>query len=258
MKVVCIVTDENNPGFTKWLQPSCSYQNLALTPIIYRGPYRSHKLKDMLLLEYIKRNPKNEIILFTDAFDTVLLSNESEILEKFYKFNSPLVFSAEANCWPDVDLAQQYPTSVQDFQLKYLNSGGFIGESTYIKDLIERYYANSTIDHLKYQWSNQYIWNQIYSFEHEVVKLDHEGDIFYTLSSDVAMAKRYVHEPDHTLKAAWLSSEKTRILQDVSFDEDRIIYKRTGSMPCHLHFNSPFSKQLMQTDFFDKLMEWKL
>jgi hypothetical protein len=258
MKIVCLITDEQHPGFINWLEPSCMHHDLELQVINYGDKYPSHKMKDFLLLEYIKRSGKNEILLFTDAYDTMFLADEQEIMNKFRSFQSPLVFSAEINCWPDTRLGKQYPAGTEKQFFKYLNSGGFVGESQYIRELIEKYYEGEKIDHSVYKWSNQYTWNQIYLKEQSNIRLDHTGEIFYTLSSDIAISSTYSYHSEATVKAQALEEDKKRILEEILFENNRLLSRVTQTSPCHLHFSSPTTKYLMQTDFFDQLREWEI
>lgn len=258
MKIVCLITDEKHPGFANWLKPSCTFHDLELEVINCSDKYLSHKLKDLLLLEYIKRSNKNEIILFTDAYDTMFLAGEQEILNKFYSFRTPLVFSAEINCWPDTRLEKEYPAGTENHFFKYLNSGGFIGESQYIRELIEKYYEGEKIDHSIYKWSNQYTWNQIYVKEQKNIRLDHTGEIFYTLSSQIAISRTYAHHPEATVKTQALEADKERLLEEVTFENKRLTSMVTHTDPCHLHFSSPTTKHLMETDFFNPLKIWQI
>ena len=59
-------------------------------------------------MENYKNNP-NKLVLFTD--DDVLLTfaaEKNDIVQKFKSFNARVVFSAEANCWPDSSLSSKY------------------------------------------------------------------------------------------------------------------------------------------------------
>lgn len=257
MKIICLTTEENHPGLSKWLEPSCAQHDLELMVIHYHDKYLSHKMKDFLLLEYIKRSGKNETIFFTDAFDTVFLTGAQEIMDKYLSFQSPLVFSAEINCWPDTKLEKEYPEGTDAYFFKYLNSGGFIGESEYIRALIEKYYNGDKIDHNVHQWSNQYTWNQIYLKERDTIKLDHTGEIFYTLSSDIAISSAYSYHKDEEVKGKALEADVKRLSEELSIENNRIKSNVTGTSPCHLHFSSPTTKHLMQTDFFNGLKGWE-
>ena len=66
------------------------------------------------------------VIMFTDSYDVVILAEAEQILQTFETFNSKVVFGAEAFCWPDDSLREQYP--MLESGKRFLNSGSFIGE----------------------------------------------------------------------------------------------------------------------------------
>ena len=63
-----------------------------------------HKL--LLVREELERHKdaSDRIILFVDAYDVLINDGVEQILQRFQKFDARVVFSAEANCWPDEDL----------------------------------------------------------------------------------------------------------------------------------------------------------
>ena len=86
----------------------------------------------------------NHIILFTDSYDVIINGSSEEIVSRFRKMKSPIVFSAEKTCWPDESLKGQYPESPTDY--RYLNSGGFIGYGDHISKLINKVSVNNEYD----------------------------------------------------------------------------------------------------------------
>jgi hypothetical protein len=58
---------------------------------------------------------------FVDAYDVVFAAGWDEILPKFEKLNSPIVFGAECYCWPDINQSGIYPPTPH--RCKYLNAG---------------------------------------------------------------------------------------------------------------------------------------
>jgi len=217
--------------------------------------YTSHRIKDMILLDYLEGLDIEETILFTDAFDAYFLADENEILEKYHQFNIPIVFSGEIACWPESALSLEYPLISKDNHFRYLNSGGFIGRCGDFINLIKKYYFGDRIELRKHLWSNQYVWNQIYLNEKSVIKIDSSSEIFYTLCSQIDVSKSYVN--DYTTKVLILDGERTRLSNEMQFDNGRFKSSITNSFPCHLHFNSPAVKDLMKTDFFIELEVWR-
>ena len=158
-------------------------------------------MKINLLKKEMENYNDNDIILFSDSYDVIFLSDENEILEKYNEFNCDIVFGAEKTCWPDVSLSSYFSES--DTVYKYLNSGGFIGNAKTIKLYIENNCSNTQDDQLFMQ--------QSYFKYKNITKLDTTAKIFQTSSND--------------------------ILDDVYTLNNRIINKLYNTKPCHLHGN---------------------
>ena len=61
-------------------------------------PQPAQKLK--ATLEFLSSVNRNVVVLFVDAFDSVILRDSREILERFDKQNASMVFGAENACFP--------------------------------------------------------------------------------------------------------------------------------------------------------------
>lgn len=273
MKIITIVTDNNSWGFNHLLVPSCKYYSIELVILNYHRQYDSHTIKDICLKDYLSSTWDSEIIFFSDAYDTLIVANENEILEKFKKFNCPLVFSSEHNCWPFEGLSKKY--KYKSYYNNYLNSGGFIGEASYVKYLLEKYTSSpshynlfekllwslkgflsredSNPDYI-YKWSNQYYWHNVYLSENDKIKIDHNCDIFYTLSTK-STERRYINKADSI--ALYYALEVDTIFSNIKIINNRIQNIRTSTFPCHIHFNGPVPKSLMENKRFETLQVWK-
>lgn len=75
--------------------------------------------------EYVRSHPEYTHFLFCDSYDVVFASGWEEIMDKFERFDSPLVWSAECYPWPAVDQASLYPETPH--RCKYLNAGFWMG-----------------------------------------------------------------------------------------------------------------------------------
>jgi hypothetical protein len=254
MKVVTVITENDMEGLANFLRPSCEFNNLDLKVLICKGRYAGHRTKDLLLYEYLKGLQKNELIFFTDAFDAYFIGDHDEIVNKYYNFNMPVVFSGEIACWPEASLSQSYPKNTTDFHFRYLNSGGFIGTAGVIMDLIEKYYNGNHIDHLRHPWSNQYTWNQIYLKEQDLIQIDSNCEIFYTLCSTIEISRAYLNEANN--KNDILDLEKARLQNEMILENGRFVSSITGRKPCHLHFNSPAVKSIMKGNLLNELKSW--
>jgi len=62
--------------------------------------------------------------IFTDSYDVVFAAGMDEIMEKFERLKSPIVFASECYCWPNLEQAALYPPSIH--RCKFLNAGMWI------------------------------------------------------------------------------------------------------------------------------------
>jgi len=84
---------------------------------------RLYLLKDVTI-----KDDSNRVMIFMDGFDTLFNGNEKQILERFYKFNTKILFSSEKHFtyqW------SEYKDKFDKFEslYKYINSGTIIGYS---------------------------------------------------------------------------------------------------------------------------------
>lgn len=77
--------------------------------------------------------------MFTDSSDIIFAAGWDEILTKFEKLNSPIVFGTEAYCWPDSANLPKYPNSPH--RCRFLNAGMWIATTEaallLAKDIVE-------------------------------------------------------------------------------------------------------------------------
>jgi hypothetical protein len=241
MKVVTLVTNSNHPVYANCLKATADFHDLDLvtfTPQRYSG----HRLKDETLYQYLKTLHDEEIVFYTDGYDTFFVSGEDEILSKFFKTGKNLLFSAEFTCMPDARLALKYPSVKSPF--KYLNSGGFIGKAWYIRRRLEDNLETESTT--KFKWSNQVYWAEQYLKNPSEIGLDVGCDIFGTFASDadvgiveIIRSKEFDRIKYNEAKLKWFE-ETFRI------ENGRIFVIPTRSKPCHLHFPGPTSVLLTE------------
>ena len=138
-------------------------------------------MKLKYLLEYVKSLKRNDIVLFTDAWDVIIVGDCSEIIKKYKSFKKDIVIGAEKYCWPDWFLF--YKFNYFNSKFPYVNSGGIIGKAGVIKDLLEKYYKGEDII------DDQRLWIKIYLENKSKIALDEKAEIFlntlYTKKEDI-------------------------------------------------------------------------
>lgn len=248
MKIVTVISDEENFNFFL-LKLSCVINNLEFVPLIAKQKhFSSNRLKDSILRLYLEEIDSDEIILFTDGYDAIFMTNEEEIMSKFKSFGKNLIFSTETNCWPDQYIAAQFP-QIGTGPYKYLNSGGFIGKSGLIKELLDKNYISSE----KYERSNQHIWSLIFLKNQDIIDLDTKCEIFCTFSPEVGAAHLPVPPDNNNYYDYYLFMRKW--FQDhFLIEKSRIFNKITETWPCQVHFNGD-SKILLDIEIKNALLE---
>jgi procollagen-lysine,2-oxoglutarate 5-dioxygenase len=122
------------------------------------------------------------IVLFTDSYDVMFVTNPKEILQKY---EGNILFSCETSCWPDPSLASLYPSP------HYLNSGGFIGKG---KDLL------SILQEVPPESDDQLYYTHKF-LSTPGIQLDIQSKIFQTLNSNTVeiipngRVKNALHQP---------------------------------------------------------------
>jgi hypothetical protein len=78
----------------------------------------------------------DEIIVFVDGYDVVQRRTDLDEFEKeFIKFGADIVWSAEANCWPNKWMKNMFPNSPTKY--RWPNSGTFAGRVWAIKKMLD-------------------------------------------------------------------------------------------------------------------------
>lgn len=74
--------------------------------------------------KYVREHPEYDIFMLVDSYDVVFAAGWDEILKKYDRFKSPIVWAAECYPWPKVEQAPLYPGTPH--RCKYLNAGFWI------------------------------------------------------------------------------------------------------------------------------------
>jgi hypothetical protein len=262
MVIATCFSPRAEPACHALLAASCAHHGHTLSALRHEGPWLTHRLKDAHLLAYARTLPDTELVLFSDATDAVVTVQPGEIEEKYRAFRTPVVCSAEANCWPDAALAAAFPPSATD--LRYLNAGGLIGEAGALVALLEDYPGwlpavgdESAPPDEPFRWSNQFCWIRMYLDHPDRIALDREASLFIALTAPVPPVRdpyadfhaRGPQSPQVAAEVAWLQEKTTT-------RDGRLTYTVTGERPCHVHFNNPILRLLAYRGFFAGITPW--
>ncbi|MEV4844426.1 glycosyltransferase domain-containing protein [Micromonospora matsumotoense] len=254
MRVITIATDLDHPFLRRLLTPSCDAAGLRLD--VLEGNQKGFRPRDKraLLTEYLAEQvAPDELVMFTDAYDTLFLRGADYIRTTYAGFAQRVVFSAESNCWPlgNVGLALHDGPPVRPYP--YLNSGGFIGPAGDIVALNAKY-PTPPSEHFPllgrlgthgvdtdrlHGASDQYYWTLVQLLEPDTVGLDHGAVLFENFAPTVANfceLSRWTSDfRAHGRQAASYRRERTRL-------ESRL---QSPSGAAQVHFASALAKTVV-------------
>ena len=146
MKFVTVATSEN--AGLRLLLKSCEHFSIDMEILGFGKPYFGNGSKIELVTKFLRKLPGDEIVLFTDAYDSFFVREISDLEQDFLRRNQTVLFSAEDNYYFRVQSFRnfflhpyyriKYPKSESDYpDYRYLNSGGYMGFATEILEVLE-------------------------------------------------------------------------------------------------------------------------
>lgn len=236
-----IASDPGNRGYRRLLA-SASRQGIVFETLGINREYPGNGTKIHLLCEYLEGLEPDELLLYTDGYDSIVCAPEQAFLDAFETFRHRLVYAAEQNMvirpqvgivrWPDLlqanfmalpglrrirDFVQlwlnvpywlRYPTS-SDSRYRYLNAGSFMGRAGYALELFRSLPISATSISDQTHIAKWLIRNP------ESIRLDTSQRLFSCNGGRAGL------EAD-----------------DYSVADDRVRNNITGETPCLLHFPS--------------------
>jgi hypothetical protein len=162
-------------------------------------------LKIFKLLDILKIYDDDQIIMYIDALDTYVVSNDIEIENKFILEDVDILYSAEKGCWPDPNFSFFYEDNF------FLNSGTIIFKNRKYQELLE--ILKNIIDGRPVYNCDQYFHSLFYIILSSglKIKLDKNNNIFQCLHNEN--------------------------IENFSKINSRILNKNTNTSPCVFHGN---------------------
>lgn len=126
---ICTVASQTTPGL-ECLLDSCNKAGVEIDILGLGQPYKGNGKKLIYVKKYVSELPDDDIVLFVDGYDVLILADKETILRKFLSFEVPFFVSMEKNAYP-----YQHET-FSPTPFKYINSGGYIGYVEFIKKML--------------------------------------------------------------------------------------------------------------------------
>lgn len=136
------------------------------------------------LLDFCKKREPNDIVLYTDAWDVVIVNDCSVAIKTYKSFKKDIVIGAEKLCMP-------HPWNFYKFNyfsdtFPYLNAGVIMGKANTIVEIIEKYWDKSeNID-------DQLLWQKIYLENKNKIILDSNAKLI--LNTPITSKKYYSYK----------------------------------------------------------------
>jgi hypothetical protein len=161
------------------LAESCRRRGISLQVIGKGAPWKGFTYAKLQLLYWhlTSHCEDIEVALFIDGYDTIFAEGLDAILTKFRRIGSPVLFAAEANCWPGSRgiEAHNYPEAPTRY--RFLNAGGWIAELPVMLALLKQLGAPLVVANR----CDQAWWTRHYLAGGSGIQLDHSCEIFQCL-----------------------------------------------------------------------------
>ena len=198
--------------------------------------------KNIWLYEKVCELEENEIVVCTDSFDVIYLTNADEIKQKFLKMNTKIVYSAECLYnHQDSKFLEYYKKLGKGKHYKFLNSGALIGYAKNIKEKFEvifKYFQSDLDESATY---NQGRVGKYIAENSGKVKLDYDCEIFWT---DINFCLKCPQKHSHP---KWIPSAIST-LQEKILVNGKMYNHITNSNPCFYHCpNSNRTDEIIST-----------
>lgn len=151
-------------------------KNIKFHKLAFGKKYEGHSMKDKEMIKLLKTLPDEDVVVFTDGFDSLLLSDGKEIIDKFRSYKKKVIVSVE-------NVRNSFLMHSYHFKKvygKFINTGLYMGEVKYLLTILKNIYEKSenyTVDD-QYNWSNFINNTEKYNFDKNLIGLDKDSKIF--------------------------------------------------------------------------------
>ena len=188
MNVYVVTVATENIGYFNILKESCKRYNFELIVLGFGEKWGGFTWKFLKTREQLNKFNDNDIVIFVDGYDTIILSDKNYIIDKFLSLKTNILVSIEGKDLERNFILQymHHKKFVGKCKNNNLNSGLYMGYVGYLKQFLDILCSNkrcksSTADdqRLMVQLCNSKNGFDKQVFFDENVKLDSDVEIFY-------------------------------------------------------------------------------
>lgn len=203
----------HDEGYLVALKESCERFGYSLQVLGWQEPWQGFRWRMQLVVDALKKLPRDEIVMFVDAFDVVMTGPAEEAREVFLRSKAPMVVSAQREHVGVMGWAQKrsFETSSHlvgghgcqkdcNSPFTLICAGTFIAYAGYAADLLHRCLADQS-DCKDDQVLMNRVWNDALKNKNETTvpfKIDCGREIFNVhLPNIFSFHPRSIYSPDN-------------------------------------------------------------
>jgi len=138
--VKLITVSTHSAGYLPWLEKSCERFNVELIKLGYGQKWLGFSWRFKLIIDYLKSIDPNELIIFIDAFDVLLLRPLDDIEEYYNNIikmsNKKIIISTDRNINNITEIIARYAfDTCKDVRIC---AGSYLGKAKHILEIINK------------------------------------------------------------------------------------------------------------------------
>ncbi len=239
-KLHLVTVATHSEGYLPVLEQQVKEKGMELRKLGWGKKYSGHFMKDMEMMEFLEKDARSgDLIIFVDGFDSLILGDKEEIVQKFQDTGAKMLFSVE-NVTPY--LSYIHAAVFERVSGKYINSGLYMGERDFmLKFLKDIYHPKDGGDFNRE--SNQVNWcNQLRKLKMknglEGIELDVDSKLFLNHSFTTA---NYPYMKDGRVV---LKDVKPCFVQGNGKEDMSWVINKTGHAQYDIHKGEHFWKKM--------------
>jgi hypothetical protein len=149
VKLITVVTHDD--GYLYWLEKSCKRFNIKLIKLGYGEKWLGFSWRFKLMIDYLKSLDPNELVIFIDAYDVIMLKPLDDIEEYYNNIikmtNKKIIMSEDKGINTIYEpFNKLYFGSCKDIRI---NAGSYLGKAYDILEILNKLKFNDSDDDQK-------------------------------------------------------------------------------------------------------------
>ena len=173
VKLITVATHDD--GYLPWLEKSCKRFNTELIKLGYGQKWLGYSWRFRLIIDYFKTIDPEEIIIFIDAYDVIMLRPLDDIEEYYNNIikmtNKKIIISEDKPYNQFINmLARIYFGTCKDTRI---NAGSYLGKAKHILEILNKLKYNDDDD-------DQVLFTSYFKNNPEEIYIDTDNIFFFT------------------------------------------------------------------------------